>query len=137
SGQDFSNSLVYSPTSTFTGDPNLGSSNRYSLGIERLPIMGDESKGISFWERAGLRLGASYATLPFRPDTKMTVNEMSFTAGLGLPLNAESAFDFALSIGIRTPQNTAVAPKDFFFKMRASISLSEKWFVPLRKDEDE
>jgi len=136
-GQDFSNSLLYSPTSSFSGDPNLGSSNRYSIGVERLPIMGDQSKGIGFWERAGLRLGASYATLPFRPDTKMTVNEMSFSAGIGLPLNAESAFDFALSIGVRTPQNTAIAPKDLFFKMRASISLSEKWFVPLRKDDDE
>lgn len=137
SGQDFSTASFYSPTSTITGDPNLGPSNRYSIGIERLPIMGDESKGLSFWEKAGLRLGGSYATLPFRPDTKMTVSEMSFSAGLGIPLNLESIFDLAATIGIRNPQISGSAPKDFFFKLGASISLSEKWFVPLRRDDDE
>ncbi|MEP7235142.1 MAG: hypothetical protein ABI778_07585 [Ignavibacteriota bacterium] len=136
-GQDFSNALVYSPTSTFSGDPNLGSSNRYSIGIERLPVMGDQSKGVGFWERAGLRIGASFATLPVRPDTKMSVSETSFSAGIGLPLNAESSFDFALTLGIRSPQDANLAPKDFFFKMRASISLSEKWFVPLRRGDDD
>ncbi len=143
SGQDFSNSSFYSPTTTIIGDPNLGTSNRYSIGIERLPIMGDESKGVSFWNRAGLRLGASYATLPFKPSSviapfaKISVNEMSVTAGLGLPMNYESMFDFSVSAGVRTPSITGGAPKDFFFKMGASISLSEKWFVPLRRNDDE
>jgi hypothetical protein len=136
SGQDFSTASVYSTTSAVTGDPTLGPSNRYSIGIERLPIMGDEAKGIGFWERAGLRVGGSYATLPFRPDTKMTVTETSFSAGLGLPMNFESLFDFAVTIGIRTPSVTGGAPKDFFFMMSASISLSEKWFVPLRREDD-
>ena len=133
----FSKAKVYDSTSSFSGDPNLGSSIRYSIGIERLPIMGDESKGLRFWDKVGLRIGASYATLPFRPDTKMTVNEMSVTGGIGLPMNLETVFDFSVSLGIRSPQNAATAPKDFFFKMGASISLSEKWFVPMRKDDDE
>ena len=137
SGQDFSNAKVYDSTSSFSGDPNLGSSTRYSIGIERLPIMGDESKGLGFWDKVGLRIGASYATLPFRPDTKMTVNETSVTGGIGLPMNLETVFDFSVSLGVRTPQITGGAPKDFFFKMGASISLSEKWFVPLRRDDDE
>ena len=145
SGQDFSTASLYSTTSTIVGDPNLGPSNRYSIGIERLPIMGDEAKGVGFWERTGLRLGASYATLPFRPNdltkpsdpnARTSVNELSFSLGLGLPMNYESLFDFFLGAGIRTPQAPNGAPKDFFFKMGASISLSEKWFVPLRRDED-
>ncbi len=136
SGQDFSTASLYSSTSTVSGDPNLGPSNRYSIGIERLPIMGDEAKGVGFWERTGLRLGASYSTLPFRPDTKMTVSEMSISAGLGLPMNYESLFDFSVTAGVRTPQISGGAPKDLFFKMGASISLSEKWFVPLRRGDD-
>ncbi len=136
SGQDFSTASLYSSTKAVSGDPNLGPSNRYSIGIERLPIMGDEAKGIGFWERTGIRMGASYATLPFRPDTKMTVSEISVSAGLGLPMNYESLFDFSVSAGIRTPQITGGAPKDFFMKMGASISLSEKWFVPLRRGDD-
>ena len=99
--------------------------------------MGDESKGVPFWERTGLRLGASYGTLPFRPDAKMKISEMSFTAGIGLPLNLETLFDFSASLGLRTPQVTSTAPSEFFFKLRASISISEKWFVPLRRDDDD
>jgi hypothetical protein len=136
SGQDFSNASVYSLTSNITGDPQLGSSNRYSFAIERLPVMGDESKGVGFWEKTGLRLGFSTATLPFRPTLGMTVSETGVTAGIGMPMNAESVFDFSVELGVRTPQNTAIAPKECFIKMGASISLSEKWFVPLRRDDD-
>jgi hypothetical protein len=136
SGQDFSNASFYSATSPVLGDPQLGTSNRYSFGLERLPIMGDESKGVPFWEKTGLRLGFNYATLPFRPVAGVTVNEMSVTAGIGIPMNPESIFDFSAEIGLRTPSNTALAPKEYFFKMGASISLSEKWFVPLRKEEE-
>ncbi|MDP4219172.1 MAG: hypothetical protein Q8916_09665 [Bacteroidota bacterium] len=145
SGQDFSTASFYSLTSTVAGDPNLGASNRYSFGVERLPIMGEEAKGVPFWERTGIRLGGSYATLPFRPSdltkpsdpsAKTSVTELSFSAGLGLPLNLESLFDFSVTLGVRNPAVTGAAPKEFFFKMGASISLSEKWFVPLRREDD-
>lgn len=144
-GQDFSTATVYSPTSSFTGDPNLSASNRYSLGFERLPIMGEESKGLSFWDKVGIRFGASYATLPFLPpdltkpsdpNAKTKVNEMSFSTGVGIPMNLESILDFSATLGIRSPAITNASPKDFFFKLGASISLSEKWFVPLRRDDD-
>ena len=52
-------------------------------------------------------------------------------------MNFESMFDFSVSAGVRTPSVTGGAPKDFFFKIGASISLSEKWFVPLRRNDDE
>ncbi|MEI8135287.1 MAG: hypothetical protein WCH46_09500 [bacterium] len=141
-GQDFSNSTYYSLTKPIVADPQLGTSNRYSIGIERLPMMGDESKGVPFWERVGLRIGASYAVLPFNPlsltatASRVSVSEISFTAGLGMPMNTESVFDFSLGLGLRSPSIANSAPKELFFKMGASISLSEKWFVPLRRDDD-
>ena len=53
-----------------------------------------------------------------------------------MPMNLESILDFSVTLGIRSPEITDAAPKDFFFKLGASISLSEKWFVPLRRDDD-
>jgi hypothetical protein len=61
---------------------------------------------------------------------------MAATFGFNLPLNLESLFDFSVTLGERTPQNTAIAPKEKFIKVGCSISLSEKWFSPTKTEDD-
>ena len=131
--QNFSSSYLYSVQAS-TGDPLLGPSNRYSAGIERIPNMANEFGITGFWDRLGLRLGASYYQLPFRP-AGSSVNAIAISAGLGIPISYESLFDLSFTAGQRTPQNLSAAPKDFFFRIGATISLSERWFVPTRTDE--
>ncbi len=137
-GQDFSTAYVFAPNgTTSSGDPSLGSANSYSFSLERLPLLGDEGRGYGFWERAGLRLGASYSQLPFRPAAGVTVSELAGSLGLGIPFANGSSIDIAAQLGIRTPSNTDIAPKELFFKIGTTVTISERWFVPLRKTDDD
>lgn len=134
--QDLSGIVSYSPTENWTPDPRLTKGSRYSFGIERLPVMGDESRNMKYLDRLGLRLGFSYATLPYLPDTKTTVNEMAATLGFSVPMGLETMFDFSVVLGERTPSDLNLQPKEQFIRVGASLSLSEKWFSPLRTDDD-
>jgi hypothetical protein len=136
STQDLSSISVLTPEESSLSDDRLSKGTRYSAGFERLPIMGDEARGIGLATRVGLRLGFSYSTLPFKPDGVTNVSEMAATFGFNLPLNLESLFDFSVTLGERTPQNTAIAPKEKFIKVGCSISLSEKWFSPTKTEDD-
>jgi hypothetical protein len=134
--QDLSGISVLAPDESSLTDSRLSKGSRYSAGIERLPVMGDEARGIGYATRIGLRLGFSYSTLPFKPDSQTGVKEMAATFGFNLPLNLESMFDFSVTLGERTPENTAIAPTEKFIKVGCSISLSEKWFSPTKTDDD-
>ena len=132
--QDFSKAYLFTQT-TSTGDPTLGASTRYSVGIDRAPIMGIESANTGYWERVGLRVGASYYQLPFRPANSGGYNAIAGSLGIGLPLGLESLLDLSFTGGQRSPVNLGSAPKDLFFRLGATISLSERWFVPSRTDD--
>lgn len=134
---DYSASSFFSTTEPIVGDPQLGVYDRISVGVERLPRMGDDGKGISTWERAGLRAGFSIATLPFLPDKKSKVKETSVSLGFSLPINIESFLDFSVSGGIRTPEIESIGPKDTFLRISGSISLGERWFAPLRREDED
>ena len=134
---DYSVASFFSPTDDVTGDPQLGAFQRIAFGIERLPRMGDEGKGVSAWERAGIRAGFALTTLPFLPDRTSKVTETSASFGFSLPINIESLLEFSLTGGIRKPENEAIGPKDTFLRISGSISLGERWFAPLRREEDE
>lgn len=136
-GQDFSNSEVFSPTSTITGDPNLGSSNRYAFGFERMALGPEDARGAAFWDKIGVRGGVTYAQLPFRPAPGVTVTELGGSLGLGIPFGAGSSVDLSMEFGVRTPSNANLAPKDTYLKMSVTMMLAEKWFVPFRRDDDE
>ncbi|MBS1903686.1 MAG: hypothetical protein JSS75_08295 [Bacteroidetes bacterium] len=137
SGQDFSNARVFSLTKDLIGDPTLGSSNRYSFAFERMALGAQDARGAAFWEKVGLRLGASYAQLPFKPAAGVTVNEVGGSFGLGIPFGGGSSIDLAAELGIRTPSNANIEPKDTYFKFSATMMLGEKWFVSLRRDDDQ
>jgi hypothetical protein len=136
-GQDFSNSFVFAKTKDAPGDPQLGTFNRFSFGLERLALIGEDARNTTFWERAGLRFGLAYAQLPYHPSAGVTVNEMSASLGLGFPFASGSMIDLSTELGIRTPSDASIAPKDLFIKVGATITVSEKWFVPLKRQDDE
>lgn len=134
--QDYTGAKVYFGPTSSTTDSRLSSGTRFSLGFERLPLMGEDAKGFSFWQRLGVRFGGSYGTLPYKPDGKTLVNETTLSFGFNVPINYESQLDFAITGGMRSPQTIGASPKDMFIRASGSISISEKWFTPLRRDED-
>jgi len=132
--QDFSTSYLSSDQFA-TGDPSLGASTRYSIGVERLPAIGNEYGSLGFWDRLGLRLGASYYQMPFRPAGSTGVNALAGSFGLGIPISLESLIDLSFTAGTRAPVIANTTPSDLFFRIGATISLSERWFVPTRTDD--
>ena len=127
--QDFSTSYLYAPVSSL-GDSTLGPSTRYAFGIERRPNLSEEYGSGGFWSKLGLRLGASYYQSPFRPAGSGGVNILAVSAGLGIPVSAESLLDLSLTAGQRSPVNVGTTPKDFFLQFGISLSLSaERWFL--------
>ena len=132
--QDFSNAYLYAPEAT-SGDPALAASARYAIGFERATNISSEFGSSGFWDKLGLRIGASYYQMPFRPATSGGVNALAVSGGLGIPISGESILDLSFTAGERNPVNAGTTPKDFFFKFGATISLAEKWFVPSRPPE--
>jgi hypothetical protein len=130
---DYTNSFVYSPLETAT-DPSLTASTRIGIGFERQSNAAGEFGGSYGLDRWALRFGFYYAKLPLAPTGSGGVNEMAVTAGAGIPLGTESMFNIAITGGQRSPVNAATAPKETFLRLGASVSLSERWFVPSRRD---
>jgi hypothetical protein len=133
--QDFSAAYLYSTSSSPVADSSLRSTNRFAFGIEKVPNMVGEYGISSFWDRLGLRLGASYYVTPFRPAGSGGINEVAISAGVGIPISYESLLDLAITVGQRTPTTLNAAPTDKFIRLSGSISLSERWFVPSRVSE--
>jgi hypothetical protein len=130
--QDFTSALLYGPDGS--SDPNGAKGSRIGFGVERFANIAGEfgsSYGMDTW---ALRLGFYYSSLPIAPAGSGGVNEMAVTAGIGVPVGFESLLNFAISAGQRSPVNSATAPKETFLRLGASISLSERWFVPTRRD---
>jgi hypothetical protein len=133
--QDYSTSYLYAPVSSL-GDSTLGPSTRYAIGFERRPNLSEEYGSGGFWSKLGLRIGASYYQLPFRPAGSGGVNVVAFSGGVGIPVSAESLLDLSLTAGQRSPVNVGTTPKDLFLQFGISLSLSaERWFVPSRLPE--
>jgi len=131
--QDFSTAYLYSPT-TSTGDPTLQANTRIGVGVERLANMNGEfgtSFGLDMW---ALRLGFTYSTLPVKPAGSGGINELSLSAGVGIPFSYESMLNLSAVIGQRLPVNAESAPKETFLRLGASVSISERWFNPTRRD---
>ena len=132
--QNYSKAFLYSTDANAT-DPTLRNSTRMSLGITRAPNMAGEygtSFGIDQW---ALRLGAYFYQLPFQPAGTGGINELAGTAGVGVPISFESMINISAVLGSRQPVNAGTAPKELFFRLGVSLSLSDRWFVPMRRDE--
>jgi hypothetical protein len=119
-----------------TPDTRLTNGSRYSVGVERLALMGEEGRNVQYFDRIGLRLGFSFANLPYKPDTRTSVSETAATIGFNIPMGLETMFDFSITLGQRTPDDINTLPSEQFIRIGASLSLSERWFVPSRTEED-
>jgi hypothetical protein len=106
----------------------LRNSLRIGGGVEILP-----SKDAStYWEhviyRAGFYFNSSYLQINNR-----AINGMFATAGLGLPIGPDSRLNLGFQFGVNgTIQDNL--QKDTIFRITASISASELWFVRLQED---
>lgn len=106
----------------------LRNSMRIGGGMEILP-----SKDAStYWGhviyRAGFYFNSSYLQI-----NNQAINGMFATAGLGLPIGPDSRLNLGFQFGVN---GTTQAPleKDTIFRLTASISASELWFVRLEED---
>lgn len=143
--KNFDQTFVYSPTTDVPVTQNaLQNSYQLSVGIERLPNVAGEfgtSLGMDKW---GLRLGFYYSQLPYQVSPPARINvtavapvqptEYALAAGVGIPVSYETLLNFSIVGGQRTSTNLRLAPKETFFRLGASVGLSDRWFVPTRRD---
>ena len=127
--QDWSNA------NTFGVHPaELRKSMRVGAGFEILPAK-DAS---TYWGHIIYRAGFYYNSSYIQVGDQITgvfhgVDGYSLTAGLGLPIGPDSHLNLGFQFGVNgTTQNNL--QKDTIFRIIASISASELWFVRIEED---
>ncbi len=81
-----------------------------------------------YHERVVLRLGASYAQLPFIDPNGEQVTEMLFSGGAGFPFSRNTGrIDMAIEYGKRSSSD-AFLYSEKIFRISASVTMAEKWF---------
>jgi hypothetical protein len=106
------------------GSADIRNCSRISGGFER----GAERNPQAAWldriaYRAGISYNQTYATLQGRP-----INELSFTAGVTLPVSGESRLLVAAVYGTRGTTEARLI-KDTIFRITVALSISDTWFV--------
>ncbi|HEY6950847.1 MAG TPA: hypothetical protein VI758_00485 [Bacteroidota bacterium] len=104
------------------------SSTRIGAGVEILPGKNPGSYLGHVVYRAGFYYDASYLRI-----NNQDINGMFLTAGLGLPIGPESYLNLGLQYGVNGTTANGLQ-KDSIFRLTASISGSELWFVRLEED---
>lgn len=132
--QDFTSAYTFSKSGAIT-DPALRASTRLAVGFERTANHANEFGAGGGFGKLGLRLGAYYYALPIAPTGTGGVTELGGSVGIGIPLTSESIVDLSATIGQRSPTNADSGPSDLFMRFGVGIGLSEKWFVPTRREE--
>lgn len=104
-------------------DNNLQDVNKISFGVEyQKDKLGQSFNDLTIW-----RLGFSYEQTPFKINNK-SINELSFAAGVSLPLSRENTVDFSLQYVTRGEVENSLI-KENFIKFGFGISLGELWFI--------
>jgi hypothetical protein len=106
-----------------------GNSSRIGIGLERLP---KRELGTPFFQRLPLRVGASYHWTYYRAANK-EINEWAVTVGTALPLAGETRLSIAGEYAVRGALEPGLI-RDRIFRLTASISISETWFVPFEEE---
>ena len=109
------------------GSKGLKQSNysRVSAGVEYI-----NSKDFltSYYKRIAIRLGGSWAQLPFKDETGESVQEMLATFGVGFPFNRNlGRIDLALEAGKRYSVDSSIY-SERIMRISASVTSAEKWF---------
>ena len=103
--------------------------SRFGIGLERIPA---RDLGASWTDRVSLRLGMAITNTYFSP-YNTGITEWDLTGGFSTPLSGDARLHVALVYGWRGTTNGNLS-KDHIFRLNASISLSELWFI--RSDEE-
>lgn len=127
--QDWSNAKTFGIHPT-----ELRNSMRIGAGMEILPSKDASTYLGHVIYRAGFYYNSSYIQVHDQSTgAYYGVDAYFFTAGLGLPIGPESHLDLGLQFGTNgTTQNNL--QKDTIFRITASISGSELWFVRLEEE---
>jgi len=123
--QDWSNSK-----SLGVHPAQLRKSSRVAFGIEIFPGKDADTYMGHVTYRAGFYYNSSYLQIqdPADNGTYQGINGMFVTAGLGLPIAPDSQLNLGFEYGVNgTTQNNL--QKDTVFRIIASVSASELWFV--------
>jgi hypothetical protein len=114
--------------------PELRSSVRFGGGVELEPA----KDANSYWGHVIYRAGFYYNSSYIQARDPITENYHGvsgyfLTAGVGLPIAPDSHLNLGLQYGVNgTTQNNL--QKDSIFRLTASISGSELWFVRIQED---
>jgi hypothetical protein len=93
-----------------------------------LQFRGSDDYLAKYYQRVVLRLGMSYANLPFIDATGEQVTEMYFSGGAGFPFNNNAGrIDVALEYGKRSSSD-AFPYSENIIRISASVTMAEKWF---------
>lgn len=94
------------------------------VGLERVPA---REQGMPLFDRIAYRLGFVYHQTYYQPNGQ-PIDAWSATAGLGIPLSADTRLNLAVEYGSRgTTSNNLI--KDTILRFSASLTISEPWFV--------
>jgi hypothetical protein len=103
--------------------PEIRSSRQFGVGMEILP--GKEAT--SLWGRLAYRLGAFYNETYYQLKGE-PLNELFFTAGIGVPVSHNARIDVSLAYGTRGTDVKGLQ-KDNIFRLSVGLSAGELWFV--------
>lgn len=117
-------------SANFFGIPPVGirNSTRVGLGVEFQPPRNPDTYLSAVAYRAGFTYHSTYYSLNGQP-----INEWYGSAGAGLPIGPDSRLHLGIQVGSRGTVSGSV-PKESFFRLSASFSASELWFITIEED---
>lgn len=107
----------------------IRNSTLVGIGFERLPA---REAGQPLFDRIAYRFGALYHATYYAPNGD-PVNAWAVTAGLGIPVSADTRLNLAVEYGSRGSTNKGMI-KDNILRFSASITISELWFARFEED---
>jgi hypothetical protein len=118
-------------TSTFKGKTPTGlrNSTMFGIGFERTPA---RETGQPLLDRLAYRLGAVYHQTYVAPNGD-PINAWAVTAGLGIPVSADTRLNLAIEYGSRGTTEKSMI-RDNIIRFSASLTISELWFQHFEED---
>jgi hypothetical protein len=119
----------WSTAKTFGAHPEeLRNSMRIAAGIEILP----HKDADTYLSRTNYRAGFSYNSTYYKV-AGQGIDALSLTIGLGLPIGTDSKLNLGFEVGINGTTDNGLQ-KDTIFRVSASVSASEMWFLKYEED---
>ena len=118
-------------TSTYKGKTPTGLRNAtmFGIGFERTPA---REAGQPLLDRLAYRLGAVYHQTYVAPNGD-PINAWAVTAGLGVPVSADTRLNLAIEYGSRGTTAKSMI-RDNIIRFSASLTISEAWFQRFEED---